>query len=1557
MIARRALLLTGLLLLSTTVQGLHVDVVEANGRAVEPDLNITAVEVVGPSFADGVAPVVAAPGSQTVRITVTNDGLAQATGTVSLRVDDGGGSWALESFVSVNLAPGESAQPLLSWNAGAGLGQSLRGDSTVTGDSNPANDQMDVAVDVTDLVDGALVSDDLPVDGTRLARTSHTFDVMVRNVGTAEVEATAAIRLTSQVDGSVSTIPAPAVTLPAGSQAAPAQTQTIGVVVDASSLFGAYTMEAIVGFTSSAPVGTDADAGAARTVTFSPYRGQVQPPADRAVEPGDSTLLTFIVHNIGEMPDRWNITVNTPMGWADVGAVLANTSIVNGSDTTTVVVPVNVPASADRSEADVITLRLESVAEGYIMQASTAVMAGDRLAGMLIHGGAVEPIIPGTPHTITYTLRNTGTAPASYALTAGLVQNAPGWTIHLPVANTDLMTVGEERLISIVVTPPALTHPLDPAAKLTEGNQLHLWTRVLADQGGQPSDDQTTLEVQPAVMVDLSPATDAVVLTPEEVLAGQVQVFVDVSLQLRHNLLGNLSATVDVDFSVDPLEVTPATPGVGAREGERWNASLNPDNLTLTLGESAPLVLTALGPVDDLPLAATLGLPMRATLSLGGSLSGVFAPDAVRTVEVIVPAIVDAAWTPAADVNATPEETAYADVTFSNAGNIRADFATTVSAPEGWTASIAAANFTGVPAPVDDWPDEDGDESRVVNLSVVAPQGTRADTVYLVTLSVFDDAGNLLDEVDVRFRIAEVINASLTPDPAVAVIPVGGSATIALEANNTGNSAQIFRLEVVESLDRIDLTLLTPENITIEPGAVSIVRIEVLAGANARADVNHSAEVALFHGADELARITVYVEVLPSRSLTFGHDSLVEVIPGASVSVPVEVTNWGNLDEDLTYVAQVGGGWDITVAPVNMSILGEGVETLNLSLNITVPALDAGEGLSGGDTHLVTLNALNRADGELVGGTEFTLEVQPVFILEAAAWPDLVEMLPGTTRTVSVPLSNVGNEDVTLNLTCDMTPDVRWDLANCDGRQIQLDSGESMDLAFQVTASASDHYHNEQGYLDIQFTPQGDIAGEAMLESTFRIVRIESTTTRTLEPTQSTHDITLDWAHVQSVGQTADMRDIAYTLSLDNMSRQVDASLYGGDLDWDFVWVIDGDTYPVENLTTLPEASPWEVDTLTLRVTIPDAAVIPPGDGWNLRLELAHPEESLPRLFNVEVGVDAWADPGIVAVEFDQVDSLMEGETGRLVVQVDNHGNAIMPTTAEVEVECADGVRITDTKVQTVPALPGRGTMRMSWAVQAESLEWWVPRADFTCTATLNLPDIAGNQPADDQVSADQTVDSYAPPIWAAAALTLLLVGLTVGLTRRGDEDERMLLFAAYTGTAAMGMATMLRLDWRLNLVLGVFALVWVARIAWWMGYEFQALHADRRRALLGRNAMLEDHAGEVDNTHKQLNIMLSLAFLGYVVPTVVAPTSGIALTFANFASIVVLLVAGPVLARLVLDRAERTWRLLHEDLALLERTAEKVRRRLGDPSGALRRITIGQRHGDLHHVEVERDV
>ncbi|MDP7328530.1 MAG: hypothetical protein QF612_01650 [Candidatus Thalassarchaeaceae archaeon] len=1539
--------------------GLTSDNPESNtARAANSDTAVTQIEWIGPSYyCNSCAMDILTPGAQNVRITIENQGLLQGVGAVTVYIDSGDGLGLLSiGSQSISLSPGGVAQYVFSFTASVGTGQQIRAYAAMVSDIDLSNNQLDQNFEVAEENAGEVYSDTLPPGGTRLAQVNTVVSVGVRNAGNLDTEATPVIILTPVGAGDTATFEGDPVTLSAGSVAFPPSVDLASLIINATTLSGDYTLSGDVYFNSTSPILSDVVSITPRIITFSQYRTTLIAPSDRAVEPGDSTTLTFMVQNIGDAPDRYNISVTDVRGWADTLNVPSQTPIVNASSSTVIVVSVTVPFGTNRSYSDLITVEIESEGGEYTLSDSTAVMAGDLLLGELNHSSWLVPIIPGTEAIIQYTLRNNGTSPAIFNLQAGFSQTAPGWTVEIHPATTPYLTVGEEIIVNVVVQPPSLSLPFDPTTKLAEGNQLTLWTSV-TPEGGGPNVQQTTLEVQKTIMVELIADQTVFPVDSSELLTGPVSRFIDIEMELRHNLVSGFATTVDIQLLTAPATFTPSVPPNGPNEIFRWNSSVTPNQTSMDLGETESLVASILGPSDMHPLAGSLAFDVVANLTLSGALTGIQAPESNISIVLEIPELTLADVTTPPPTTVTPEILSTTPVNISNTGNHEANFTLSVEGPDGWIVSIAPTSILGLHSTVDAWPLIGGD-NITTSLSVTAPQNTRADTPFEVNVTVWSDSGEELVVAPIPFLVQEVIGASLSPEYAVAVIPVNGNASIALEANNTGNSLQTFTVSIEETLDDINLTMISDTEIDIEPGELSIVQIEVTSEQFARADQNHSAQVVLYHNGVELDRIDVYVEMIANHQIEFEHASVYSVIPGMNLSIPVNVTNVGNLEEFINLTATPPAGWQASVTPLNMTIDGEGVEVLPLIIDVTVPPMSHDAGLEPGTIHNLIVLATNVSDSVNVGLSTIQFNVEPIFVLSSDDFPDIVDLLPGELRTFDIEISNDGNQDVVLDLDCEVDNPGRWDVPDCDATNLTLASGEARSVSFSVEGVASDHYNLELSALRLTFSPQDNHSGDALLATVLRISRMHVDAPFDLSGGQDSHEIDLDWMHVQAVGQTADSRAIAYELEMVNEERYINKSLYSGDINWSFeinygngfVPLFNGNTY------TLNPESPLQLNSMTIRAVLPSAIDIPPGDGWTLKFNLTHPEEIFTTQITVDLRVDAWADPTVISIRVDGQSNFIESKSGTLVAEITNAGNAGTALGIDATLECESGIIIQDEAIQEINSMEPFETRYLEWEIQSNALNWWVSSDTVPCTVEIEAPLMEGDDESNDIKSVSIDIQSWSLPLLILTPITLLLVTLSTRLLRRASEDERSLMLCAYSGTALLGLATQYNLGLYVNFSLAATALLWVAFIASRSSaFEIPAILSDRQNLQRGSDSIFEDHEAEMERVIKQLTTKLIFAPLGFIIVAIAMPND-ISWSLANIGSILLFSIAGGLLVVIMTLRTRNIWLTIFNQLAAMEIESQELLTQLGNPSADLRRITIGQRWGEAHDVSVEVD-
>ena len=560
-------------------------------------------------------------------------------------------------------------------------------------------------------------------------------------------------------------------------------------------------------------------------------------------------------------------------------------------------------------------------------------------------------------------------------------------------------------------------------------------------------------------------------------------------------------------------------------------------------------------------------------------------------------------------------------------------------------------------------------------------------------------------------------------------------------------------------------------------------------------------------------------------------------------------------------------------------------------------------------------------------------------------------------RTFDIEISNDGNQDVILDLDCEVDTPARWDISDCDATNITLASGEKRAVSFSVEGIAADHYNLEQSGLRLTFTPQDNHSGDALLATVLRISRMHSDDPIELPGGEQTQDIDLDWMHVPAVGQTADSRAIAYELELVNASRHINETLYSGNVNWSFEIDYGNGFNSLSNSPfTLPPVTPTQLQSMTLRAVLPPATSIPPGDGWTLIFNLTHPEEFTSTLVTLDIQVDAWADPSVVAVKIEDGSEFIESNSGTLVAEITNAGNAGTALGIVATLDCEPGIVIEDEATQAIISMQPFETRKLEWQIKSNALNWWVSAETVPCTVTIESPEMAGDDESNDVKAISFEVQSWSLPLLVLIPLTLILVTQSSRLLRRASEDERALMLCAYSGTALLGLATQYNLGSYVNFSLGATALLWVVFItSRSSAFEIPAILSDRQNMQRGSESIFEDHEVEMDRVLKQLAMKLSFAPLGFIIVAIVMPND-ISWALANIGSILLYAIIGTLLVVYMTLRTKNIWLMIFNELAAMEIESQELLIQLGNPSADLRRITIGQRWGEAHDVSVEVD-
>ena len=1572
------------------------------GRSTEADVAVTDLNVTTPSVMISGVPTLA-PQTHIIRVSILNLGGSSADGNLTLEANTGSGFAEVDKRI-ISINPGQQEVHLLYWDATAvGSGYGLRAvwdvNLSTSDDSDASNDEMTLSgISVMAVEDALSIADSLPDNGATLARAQWVGGITVVNTGNQPVNVTAQLALTSTSSGNQMQIQSTTAEAPAGSLANPPEPQNLSLSFDGTSLEGTYTLAGNLLITG--PSGSPSTVTIeSRTVSFIALRATLIAASNRNIDPGGETILNFILQNSGDEGDNFTVTQSNTSSpgeyWANVSATIYSTSnplFVDSGDTVAIQVPVEVPADAAISESVRITIAVQSLAAGYVLEASSVVMAGGLYQSEITQnhshpsGPSFANLTPGESRTLDYTLQNTGTAPAQFQIYVASTQAVPYWTIDSPVTLTDVMMANDTRTIPVTITTPPLQMPLNPAWNIDAGLQIQIGIQAVPIEGGLPSSALTTLIIDGKVEMDLEIIGQPQDVTVDEFLSGSSDRYVDFQVQMVHNLGSNDSRA---QVTLAPKAVGADTTGItfapctnNCREPERYFASITPSTMDLAPGEIGYGVVSITHQHKNsagfpYPAAGRFTFTFSSNTAWGDFVN--ISREDSAEITYRVEKYMGAELTSGGVATGDPGSVIPATMSLKNTGNAEDNFTIGYVPVDGWTIDTSKKAMNAMKSRTNLYPFEEGtDDSDVTSFTVTAtpPSTASADTIHEVWVYVnSSDTGELLSYAPAYFELTELVSAELTPANATAILSRLGQSTIMILLNNSGNSNKTFDL-VLDNHDpdsiqvsfADDGTVQLAKTQTVAAGSQAIVRVYALAGTTARADAVNKFEVAVSSDDVELDRSGITVQVNPFHFIIFQMNKEYNAVPGGTINVPINLINNGNLLEVVNITALTPENWNTSVNDSNIAI-EPGLQGSSVELSITLPPLEPGSILAADEVYEVTVRVLNITDNIVIGTSNITVTILPIFALNILSKPDRIAVLPSGQRTVQYQIENAGNAPVTITFDWDLEEDEpgRFSISlNAPTSTINLQIGESASLGVTVTPQRNDHFRGEDATLSIIFTPLGIDLDPIELTTVIEVVRAHADDVYELDADgpfdcgASCVEIQIPWQHVPT--GVPDPSAVTYNLSLaSDPVRLVDYWMHpytnwAFDIDGRCLLVSSDEApgigSPDNQICTsgfdLGTVTPYGGGTITIQVILPDKKTLAPGDGWDIKLRLKNPNEAdTPEFwtdFTVQLRMTEASDPLIESIAFNGTD--VEGSQTAVTVRVVNAGNAMMPIGTDVTLFCQGNyAQVKSPATITVPPLPPSGNFSATWAVQTDPLPWWSTSEPFDCQAVLSgtIFTIWGNNATNDNASATLEILSWGPPsvvldlgglpvtLPLVAILGLLLLLAAFSLLRRGlDGQPNRLHMSAYTAAAAFGTLSLANFaSWSIAAGAGA-SIVFAGVVAWISSAELQTIHDDRKKARIGSRAVLEDHDKEQANTRKELRAIISCAPYAFLPFVLISPAMAIDMGASSGGTLLLYLLASPLLAHLILRFLDKSYDRLYGELAEIELRAIKIKKILG---------------------------
>ena len=1566
------------------------DASSTSGRA-GPDFRVVNMEVDGAGSVLTSTGLILEPDTHTVRVDVDNAGTSTGSAFLSL-VHKGSPSAAEQVVDTVDLGPVAASSGtttyLLSWTATTGPSQTLFARISGANDGNTANNEYRWDFDVDTYRKSFIESDDFPSPAPGntnvfLDRQSHTFNATIRNDGVMEFSAVMGLVLFNASTGETQEHWAASniETIEPGSIYLSAPGEVLSAGFSATTLTGLWNLSVVVWTNGSA--GPDSFIHVEFDVIFSDYIAEMVGPADRTTIPGDSTTLYYIIKNIGATTDIFDIGVSSSLGWADTTLDGTSTTPLTAGQTTTISVVVDVPQSALQSAVDIVTLTLTSSGSGYPLSDTTRVMAGEFLQATVDITNDTTYVLPGKTDTIGFNVTNTGNADGDFNLIAGLSLNALNWNYNLSIESTGELKVGESISGFIHVEVPPIQLPLVDAEHNRAGDSLSAFIIAQADVGSIPTTDAGQIEVRPAIVVDPGLPVDTIVLTQNDVMnAGAstgVNEILALEVQVRHNLVSDLSETIDANITVGDITFEALTSG-GFSEADRWNATITPGEATgLTLGESFPASLGIQSRTGQLPLAGTVKIPITTTPTLGGvhTSSAVYSPVIEQNLSIVVPKVVNGEITETGPLDADVGVDTDFMFTFGNTGNDRSSYRLEIAEnlPSGWYANLTTTGpnntILELASDFEDYPATSGGHLSLVTLTVktnpLAPSGL----LQPLTVRYYDlDSGGYIGEQTMDIRVGETINASLTPtNQSIDITPFEQlSAFVNIE--NTGNAPTTYSIELDNGgYEDVLFELDSSSSIVIAAGYESSVRVNIVPSPDASADDFYMAilTVSMVDENGDLVELkaNIVANVSEVHDVQLIADDSLSATPGTTLTLPFSLVNTGNLVETVNINITVDGGWSTTPTVQSFTVPIDGDSSG--SFDIDIPALDGTDNLLDGTIHYANLTVYNAVTDEVYALKKVELEVAPVFTYTIEGWENEYFFYEGGNREWTAIITNTGNVDVTVDLGYEVRAPGLTTLS--DDWVVNADSSSQLFLPIQVpveltvsvdknSAGSSSTTLTTAADLRVTIVPTAvdiDESGELMTSLQMkRLFDIGYADRLEAPAADSPVPVLIEYSHIPYLNNDP----VAYSIEFCGIERILDFNDIENAEEEDYVWNIsltnlDGEDHyinltapcvPGSELIELPERPANVPSNLLFNIKLPYPNVMA-GDGYDIKMLLHHPDPAEPVTEETfRFALNAYADPmiepesqRIVDATGKELDFIMEGQTAFLEFDLKNKGTA--PAFGINSELLCEGMVIENVPSR-VTVLDVSTSKALRWEVTGETLDWWEQSRDAECSVRIVSDYAFNNNVENDELNFSQEVDSNAPSTLTSFAGFGIALIVTIGLLGLTNQNEKYRLGAVYSGVIMLGFLFHLYDATWWGPVTIVLASLWVWRMAWRSSEEFRYIHEDYQRARKGISTIYADHFQALTDSRRQLTIILSLPLLGFIgvvlgLPPQMTPDE------INLISLVSYILVSTIVVWFVLRRSNNLYGSLYGKLTDIEVKATRIERDLGDPARLLNDLAM----------------
>ncbi|MCI0577600.1 MAG: right-handed parallel beta-helix repeat-containing protein [Chloroflexi bacterium] len=461
---------------------------------------------------------------------------------------------------------------------------------------------------------------------------------------------------------------------------------TVAVEIPATAVSGTVHTAQITAISGANPVISDT---LTDTTTVEVVYGLTLTPDNVAsVPPGTAVVYTHTLASQSNLSDTVNLTVTSLLGWP----VSLSDSVVNlppfGSQIISVTVTVPVTASIGISDTAIVTAT-SSISPSLVATATNTTFVVSQTYGVDIEPDRSQNTPPSTVIVYTHTVTNTGNGQDIITLAAA---SSNGWGATITPTQ---VTLSPQQSTPVTVT---LSVPAVPLGTLD--TMVVTATSTLTSVFDTVTDTTLVTDTVPGAGVLLEPDLSATGLVSDFVVYNHV-----------------ITNTGD---SADTFDLV-------AQSSQAWPVTVNPTNISLAAGQSAPVVMQIFIPPGT--LSGTVDVTVITATS---TVNPAVFDTATDTTTVTTEPVAGVSLVPNNSSTAAPGDTVVYNHTLTNLGNNSDTFTLAGNSSQSWSVTVLPSVITLLAG-----------ENRGISVTVVVPPSAPSGTVdiTLVTATSGDDPG------------------------------------------------------------------------------------------------------------------------------------------------------------------------------------------------------------------------------------------------------------------------------------------------------------------------------------------------------------------------------------------------------------------------------------------------------------------------------------------------------------------------------------------------------------------------------------------------------------------------------------------------------------------------------------------------------------------------------------------------------------------------------------------------------------------------------------------------